>query len=276
MYNNIPFLIKLYHLFIKCDKRDKMTKEVLYMQRYFIEEQIHNQTTLTISKEDLYHIKKVMRGKKGDTIICIDTCGINYQCSIIDIETGLVHIDSLLPNDSELDVDVTLVYAMPKGDKFEFVLQKATELGVKQIVPLFSNRCVVKLDYNKFEKKKQRYQKIVKEASEQSYRNFIPKIEDSITMQDLSKYVGDINIVAYEETAKLGQHDNLYKGLKKVLPGQKITVIVGAEGGFDKEEIEQMEAIGFMRCSLGKRILRSETAPLYILSVIGFNREVQK
>lgn len=263
-------------MFVKYVKRDKMTKGVLHMQRYFINEQIYNQTTLTMTKEDLYHIKKVMRSKKGDSIVCIDKQGINYQCSIVDIETGVVHVDTVVSNDSELDVDVTLIYAMPKGDKFEFVLQKATELGVKQIVPLFSNRCVVKLDKNKFEKKIVRYQKIVKEASEQSYRNIIPEVKDSITIKELSNYLGDINLVAYEETAKLGQHGNLSKALKQVLPGQKITVIVGSEGGFDEDEVEEMETLGVVRCSLGKRILRSETAPLYILSVIGFNREVQK
>lgn len=246
------------------------------MQRYFIEEQVHDQKTITMSKEDLYHIKKVMRGKNGDTIVCIDSNGINYLCDIIDIETGEVMIQSLVSNDSELDVDVTLVYAMPKGDKFEFVLQKATELGVKQIVPLFSNRCVVKIDKDKFEKKKQRYQKIVKEASEQSYRNFIPEIKDCITIKEVSNYLGDINIVAYEETAKLGQHENLAKALNQLTKGQKITVIVGAEGGFDKQEVEEMEKLGVVCCSLGKRILRSETAPLYILSVIGYNQEVLK
>ena len=245
------------------------------MQRYFIKEVVNKGQSFLINQEDLHHLKKVMRNKNGDCILCIDPLGNNYQCHIEDIDTGKIIVNHKIINDSELDVEVTLVYAMPKGDKFEFVLQKATELGVKRIIPLLSNRCVVKMDKDKFSKKKIRFEKIVKEASEQSYRNCIPEIMDMVTIKEISMYLGDYTLVAYEETAKQGNHGNLSKVLQQVKPKDKITVIVGSEGGFDESEIELMEIMGIQRCSLGKRILRSETAPLYMLSVIGFSREVQ-
>lgn len=245
------------------------------MQRYFIKEVVEEHTSFFIEQEDLHHLKKVMRNKNGDCILCIDPLGTNYQCHIENIEIGKIVVDKKIINDSELDVEVTLVYAMPKGDKFEFVLQKAAELGVKRIVPLLSNRCVVKLGKDKFTKKKVRFQKILKEASEQSYRNFIPEITDMITIKELPIYLGDYNVVAYEETAKQGNHGTLSKVLQQIKALDKVVIIVGSEGGFEEKEIATMEMMGIQRCSLGKRILRSETAPLYMLSVIGFSREVQ-
>lgn len=246
------------------------------MQRYFINEDLKDKQQCMMTSDDLHHIKKVMRQKNGDSIICIDTFGVNYHCHIEDIDTGVIAIDTSFVNDSELDIDVTLVYALPKGDKFELVLQKATELGVTRIVPLLTNRCVVKMDKERFVKKKPRFLKIVKEASEQSYRNHIPSIEDMITLKEISSYIDQYAVVAYEETAKQGKHGNFYHVLSKLKSKDKLTIIVGSEGGFDPEEIELLETMGIVSCSLGKRILRSETAPLYMLSVIGYSREVAK
>lgn len=244
------------------------------MQRYFINEDLKNKNDLLLPADDLHHVKKVMRNQNGDEIICLDINGLVYHCEIEDIEQGLVKIKETIAENNELDVEVTLVYALPKGDKFELVLQKATELGVSKIVPLLSRRCVVKTDENKFAKKMSRYQKILKEAAEQSRRNKIPEIVNVIKLNQLNEYLGDVNLVAYEEVAKIGEHLALKQGLDSLKPGAKITVIVGSEGGFDQEEITKMETLGIKACSLGKRILRSETAPLYLLSVIGYAREI--
>lgn len=246
------------------------------MQRYFIKEDLKDKQQFIIESEDLHHIKKVMRQKNGDAIICIDLTGENYHCHIKDIESGLIAIDDNFMNDSELDIEVTLIYALPKGDKFEFVLQKATELGVTRIVPLVTNRCVVKMDKERFAKKKPRFLKIVKEASEQSYRNHIPSISDMITLKEIEPYISQHALVAYEETAKLKEHGNFHTVLSKLKAHDRLTIIVGSEGGFDQEEIHMLENMGVLSCSLGKRILRSETAPLYMLSVIGYSREVAK
>ncbi len=166
---------------------------------------------------------------------------------------------------------------LPKGDKFEFVLQKACELGVHHIIPLSSKRCVVKLTKDKFNKKLPRYQKILKEASEQSGRNRIPSIEEVKTIKELKPYLKDYNLVAYEETAKQHEHGELFHTLQQLKAGDQLLIIVGCEGGFDESEIQELNEMGVKCCSLGNRIfLRSETAPLYLMSVIGYSRELTK
>ena len=246
------------------------------MQRYFINDDLTNKDSLTLPSDDLYHLKTVMRSKNDDKIICIDITGQVYICVIENVETGLIKILEKSNENNELDIDITLIYALPKGDKFELVLQKATELGVSKIVPFMSRRCVVKSDKNKFSKKLIRYKKILKEAAQQSRRNIIPEIENLIKLDEINEYLGDCNLVAYEEKSKDNEDFVLKQCLMQLQPGNKMTIIVGSEGGFDLEEIAIMEAMGIKACSLGKRILRSETAPLYLLSVIGFSREIDK
>jgi 16S rRNA (uracil1498-N3)-methyltransferase len=242
------------------------------MQRYFISEK--KQEMMYLEPGDIHHSKKVMRNNVGDKVVGIDKIGNNYICEIVNVDIGEIKILEKIDNETELDVFVTLIYALPKGDKFELVLQKSTELGVSRIVPLQTNRCVIKTNQEKFAKKKVRYQKIVKEASEQSYRNRIPIIEDVISIHDINKYISTYNIVAYEEDAKVGEQKQLANTLTQLQSGDSITIIVGCEGGFDEQEIQIMQSMGVQSCSLGKRILRSETAPIYMLSVIGYIREL--
>ena len=177
------------------------------MQKYFIDDQLTYDQQFQINETDHHHIRNVMRNHDGDHIICIDTKHQPYLCCIENVNQGTVKVIEALDIDNELDVEVTLIYALPKGDKFELVLQKACELGVTRIIPLQSRRCVVKMTAEKMAKKLPRYQKILKEASEQSGRNRIPDIENVITVKDISSYLGDINLVAYEETAKQKGYD---------------------------------------------------------------------
>lgn len=246
------------------------------MQRYFINEDLIDKQDLVLSADDLHHLKNVMRSKNGDEITCIDINGQVYFCVIVDIDQGLIKIIKKIDENNELDVEVTLIYALPKGDKFELVLQKATELGVSKIVPLLTQRCVIKTDKVKFAKKLTRYEKILKEAAQQSRRNKIPQIVNVIKLDEINNYLGTYNLVAYEEKAKVGEHFVLKQYLDKLKSNDKITIIVGSEGGFEQKEIELLESMGICACSLGKRILRSETAPLYMLSVIGYAREIGK
>lgn len=248
----------------------------IVMQRYFINEDLKNKKNLILSADDLHHLKNVMRSRNGDEITCIDINGQVYSCMIDEVEQGSIKIIKEIDENNELDVEITLIYALPKGDKFELVLQKATELGVSRIVPLLTQRCVVKTDKIKFEKKLARYQKILKEAAQQSRRNKIPQIVNVIKLAEISEYLGTYNLVAYEEKAKRGERLALKQCLDKLESNDKITIIVGSEGGFEEKEIEMMEALKISSCSLGKRILRSETAPLYMLSIIGYAREIGK
>lgn len=244
------------------------------MQRYFIDEQCIKGNQIIIDAYNHKHMQRVMRYRNGDQVVCILPTSQTYIYEIIDIEQGILQQKEELIENHELDVDVTLIYGLPKNDKFEFVLQKATELGVKRIVPFLSKRSIIKTNQASFSKKQGRYMRILKEASEQSYRQVIPQLMPLATLQDLSKYLSDVNLVAYEESSKQGEHRQLYTSLS--IPYHTITIIVGPEGGFDQTEIDFMKTLGIKECSLGKRILRSETAPLYMLSVIGYTQELMK
>ncbi len=243
------------------------------MQRYFIEEL--NNDFFYLLEDDIHHLKHVMRNKNGDQIQCVASNQKVYLCEIEEIETGKIKVLKELNMDNELGVSVTLAYALPKGDKFEFVLQKACELGVDAIIPLMTNRSVVKTTPSKFEKKYERFNKILKGASKQSFRNKIPSIYPLMTILDLSQYMCDYNLVAYEENAKNNEMTVLKETLSKVQKGDSILIVVGPEGGFDTIEIEEMVNMGIKPCSLGKRILRSETAPLYMLSAISYALELK-
>ena len=242
------------------------------MQRYFISDECINNELVKADAIMHKHIAKVMRQKEGNRVICIDSHKHVYLCEIIDIEEGLLKIVETLDDNHELDVDVTLVYGLPKGDKFEKVIQKATELGVTRIVPFLSRRSLIKVDEKKWEKKAVRYQRIIQEAAEQSYRLIVPELTGCIKMNQLADYVSEVNLVAYEESAKEGEQSTFKQAMNRLTTS--ITIVVGPEGGFDEEEVEEMKKMGFEACGLGKRILRSETAPLYMLSVIGYEREL--
>ena len=230
------------------------------MQRYFIKNN-YRQNDIIIADDSMYkHMTQVMRMEKGEHVICIDEDKHVFLCEIIDLKQGLLQIKEELQENNELDVDVTLVYGLPKSDKFEFVIQKATELGVTRIVPLRASRSIVKMDETRFNKKKERFVRIAQE------------ITPPIQLSQLKDYLSEVNVVAYEEESKNGEHHAFTKALDAL--HTSITIIVGPEGGFDLQEVEKMQAMGVVPCSIGNRILRSETAPLYMLSVIGYRREL--
>lgn len=248
--------------------------QVIIMQRYFINGNLEELDEVILADDQKKHVEKVMRCRNGDQVICIDDYSHVYLCEIFDVHQGILNKVELLDEDHELDIDVTLIYGLPKSDKFEFVLQKSTELGVTRVVPFLSKRSIIKTDKKAFSKKYDRYNRILKEAAEQSYRLKVPVLEELISIKELDKYLSDINLVAYEEASKQGEKSNLQKALSSHY--QSITIIVGPEGGFDQSEIDYMKSLGIVECSLGKRILRSETAPVYMLSVIGYTRELMK
>lgn len=242
------------------------------MQRYFIENQLSVGKEFYLADDQKKHVEKVMRYHNGEHVICIDNSSHVFLCEIKEVREGLMIVKEEKEEEHELDVDVTLIYSLPKSDKFEFVLQKATELGVSRVVPLLSKRSIIKTDKKTFSKKYDRFHRIIKEACEQSYRLKKPVLEELISLKEIGNYLSDINLVAYEESSKQGEKSHFYEALSKDY--QSITIIVGPEGGFDQGEIDYMKSLGIVECSLGKRILRSETAPLYMLSVIGYTREL--
>lgn len=235
------------------------------MQRYFSS----SKQFLTLSDNDIHHIKNVMRCKISDTFeIVFDNkihiCEINslmpFEFKVVDINSSFV----------ELKNDVTLFYCLSKGDKNDFVVQKATELGVHKIVFLSSKRSVVRLNQNDFDKKKIRYEKIAKEAAEQSRRTIIPEIIGLYDVSDIpTSLLAKSNFVAYEsESGKTKKTMDFFSEISQ--KDDSVSILIGSEGGLEEKEISKLEEIGFKTISLGKRILRTETAAVYALSVLGF------
>lgn len=234
------------------------------MQRYFVTGDIDN---ISFSEGDIFHIQKVMRFKVGD-LIEIVLIGKVYLTKIDFINPLKVTIVKELSENRELDNEITLLYCLPKGDKLDLVIQKATELGVKNIVGVISSRTIVKIDEKDKKRKIERFNKIIKEAAEQSKRAFLPSFLDVIDYKDISKYKSKHNFIAYEGEA-LNQN-TLFENLNAIKKYETISIIVGAEGGFSPSEVEFANENDFKNVSLGKLILRSETAAIYFLSVLSF------
>lgn len=252
------------------------------MQRYFIEESQWTNERVTIT-EDAHHIIRVMRYEIGDKIICVHPNGKAAECEIIELDeagkTVLATISSWLQSDSELPVNVTILQSLPKGSKLDLIIQKGTELGATQFVLYESDRSLVKWNHKKRDNRLQRYQKIAKEASEQSGRTVIPEI---IYIENIEQYIKDdmlensIKLLAYEEEAKRRNHTSLYSELSKTHENKHILVVIGPEGGFSPEEVSLFSDHKFTPVRLGKRILRTETASLYVLASISYHLEEMK
>ncbi|MGC4375978.1 16S rRNA (uracil(1498)-N(3))-methyltransferase [Fictibacillus sp. Mic-4] len=248
------------------------------MQRYFVKPEQKSDTFVTIAGDDANHIEKVMRMSIGDKIICSDGKSPAVLCEIANINREVVNarILSEIEQISELPISVTIAQGLPKGDKLDFIVQKGTELGASSFLPFSSTRCIVKWDEKKGEKKTARLQKIAKEAAEQSHRSFIPDVLLPVSFQQLLKDAQryDIKIVAYEEEAKTGETRQLHKTLNAAKKGQSLLCVIGPEGGLTDNEVQALRESGFIACGLGPRILRTETASLYLLSALSYHFEL--
>lgn len=233
------------------------------MQRYFVNEVINDRPQF--DKEQTHHILNVMRMKVNDEIT-IAYEGKAYLCKISKTSPLEVNIVKDLNEEHELKNDVTLLYCLPKGEKLELVVQKATELGVKEIILVQSERCIAKITKENKDKKLLRLNKIALEASEQSKRTKVPEINKVIQYKELNKLDFDHKFIAYENEDSVTFKEHL----ENIKEGESIALLVGAEGGFSVKEVEDAKLIGYKSISLGKRILRSETAVFYGLSAIGF------
>ncbi len=224
------------------------------MQQFFTNETLEINQEYLLNSDILYQMKKVLRASDGYEFRLVDNNAHIFLCTLKD---GKALVIKDLNENNELDVDITVVLSLIKNDKFDFALQKLTELGVKRIVPYIAKRSVVKPGKNN--NKLNRFNSIVREASEQCHRNIIPEVCDYASFKDLEKYKSELNLIAYEKETV---------SLKNLSNHKSITYIIGPEGGFEKEEYEKIVELGFDSISLGKRILRAETAAIYLSSVI--------
>ncbi len=230
------------------------------MQQVFIDRSLDINDRYEFDEHNAHHLKNVLKIKK-DTIIRLvyqDSYLAKIEYDNNKIYARVIEIDN---NVNELDCEVILVQSLIRKDNFELVLQKACELGVSKIIPLISSRCVA-LDKN-FDTKKLRYQKIMKSACEQSKRNNVAVIDDVCTINELD-VDASLKMVAFEnEKYSASKISQLYDKQKSIV------IVIGPEGGFSDDEIKVLTDKGYQCVSLGSRILRSETASLYALSVLG-------
>lgn len=252
---------------------------MIQMQRYFVDAANWLEHKV-ILEQDAHHIIRVMRYQVGDNIICVHPNGKVARCEIFEInETEnivVVTIAEWLETDSELPVHVTILQSLPKGSKLDLIIQKGTELGAAQFILFQSEHSVVKWDDKKRNNRLQRFEKIVKEASEQSGRTIVPQIhftDDVVSFVETYTNSTIIKLLAYEEEAKVQREGSLFSELQKVKAGDHIIVCVGPEGGFHRDEVTFYKENGFVPVRLGKRILRTETAALYALACISYHVE---
>lgn len=239
------------------------------MQQYFIDSILDLEQRVQFNAEQSHHIMRVVRMKKDD-VVRVSDANHNLFSVRLDMDSKQAYgiVEARIHDDTKSRVEITLVQGMIKGEKWDYLLQKASELGVCKIVPLISSRCVVKIQDEKLDKKLQRWNKITLEACEQCKRSTPVIVREPISMKDVKNVMSDLNLIAYENTDAI--HDKLYRVLEKYPSCKSITCVIGSEGGFSEDEVKDLLNVGFLKISLGTRILRAETAALSIINNIDF------
>lgn len=235
------------------------------MPRFFTNEIDENNITLTGS--DAVHVGRSLRMKPGEPLtVCCG--GIDYNCEISEITSDTVYLSlkEKVVCAAEPNIEVTLFQAVPKMDKLEYIIQKSVELGVSRIVPMLTRRCVSRPDERDFAKKLARLNKIAAEAAKQSGRGIIPQVTPIVSYKKALEMMKELdrNVLLYEEEGGVSFGEADLTGAKT------IGLVIGSEGGFDREEAEACTAVGAAQVWLGKRILRCETAPITALSILMF------
>lgn len=246
------------------------------MYHFFVEPSQIGEKDIVITGPDVNHIKNVIRLKPGDEIsVSNGVDGRDYRCGIVAITEDEVQCElRFIKEDAvELPAKVYLFQGLPKGDKMEFIIQKMVELGVYEIIPVAMQRCVVKLDDKKAKSKITRWQGIAEAAAKQSKRDVIPVIGNLMTLKEALQEAADyeVSMMPYENAEGMEYTRNL---LGEIRPGQRVAIFIGPEGGFDESEVEAALSMGTKPVTLGRRILRTETAGLAILSMLVYVLEV--
>ncbi len=230
------------------------------MQQYFAKDK-----NLTLEDGDYHHIKNVMKMKTGDLIKVVYD-GITYTCRLTKIcDKSLFEVVENQEKKNK-EYHVSVAFSLIKEQRLDYLLQKCTESGVDELIPINTARSVVKIKQEKMKSKKDRWKKICKEASEQSFRQNIPFISDILSLKELSKKDYDLKLLcSLNKNTK-----NIKKVLQKNNKCDKILIVIGPEGGFDSKEEEYLIQNDFLSVSLGDGVLRAETAPVVALSMINY------
>lgn len=234
-----------------------------------------NDKSVTIVGPDVNHIKNVLRMKEGEELdVCTGQDGKVYRCGIAAFEEGQIKCELrfVKEDDVELPVKIYLFQGLPKGDKMELIIQKAVELGVYRIIPVTTKRCVVRLDEAKAAAKVKRWQGIAEAAAKQSRRGVIPEVSPVMSFSQALDLASDkdVRLIPYEFAEGMEETRELIGGIKK---GQSVAIFIGPEGGFEPQEIQAAVDKGIRPVTLGRRILRTETAGMTVLAWIGYVTE---
>ncbi len=238
------------------------------MYHFFVEEKQVNGENAYISGSDVNHIVNVLRMKIGEELLISVKGDWDYLCKIEEIENDRVNLKVLESMEQrELPIKLTLLQGIPKSDKLEMIIQKATELGVSNIIPVKTNRVVVKIDEKKTQAKVNRWNAIAQSAAKQSKRSIIPKVLNPQTLDNALEIVKDygVKLLPYENADGIKKTKDILNSLDSK---NNIAVFIGPEGGFEEAEVKKSTDSGFEVITLGKRILRTETAGLALLSNI--------
>lgn len=244
------------------------------MYQFFVPPENIQGNRVVITGEDVNHIKNVLRMKEGEEIaVSNGEDGKEYRCGILELgEEILCELRFIKEDDIELPSKITLFQGLPKADKMELIVQKAVELGVYEVVPISMKRCVVKLDDKKQKSKISRWQSIAEAAAKQSKRSIIPQVHSVMTMKQALAYAKEMDmvLVPYEMADDMTKTREIIESIK---PGMHIGFFIGPEGGFDEGEIQSAMDEGAVPITLGKRILRTETAGFTVLSILMYHLE---
>ena len=247
------------------------------MNRFFGKSENITEKRIVIDGQDVNHMKNVLRLKVGEQVMINGGDNKDYLCTIAEYQGDIVNLDvvEIVDSDRELSAKICLFQGLPKGDKMELIIQKCVELGVNEIVPVAMKRCVVKLDDKKAESKIKRYQSISESAAKQSNRSIIPQINRVMSFKEAIEYAKgmDIAIVPYELCEGM---DTFKNALSMITTGKTVGVFIGPEGGFEPTEISYALENGITPVSLGRRILRTETAGMTVMSIIMYHLEIQE
>lgn len=238
------------------------------MYHFFVSEEQINGENAYIEGSDVNHIANVLRMKPGEELLISVRGDWDYLCKIVDIETDRVNLKALESMEQrELPVNITLLQGIPKSDKLEMIIQKAVELGASEIIPVKTKRVVVKIDEKKVDTKVNRWNAIAESAAKQSKRSIIPKVHEPMSIDNALEIVKDfgVKLIPYENADGIDKTRKILDNMDKT---KNIAVFIGPEGGFEESEVERIKNSGFEVITLGKRILRTETAGLALLSNI--------
>ena len=241
------------------------------MHRFFVEPSQIGEKEIVITGPDVNHIRNVLRMRAGEELLAAEGQGSEYRCILRELQDSEIRAEICrkLSGSAELSSRITLFQGLPKSDKMDLIIQKCVELGVFRIVPVTTKRTVVKLDAKKEESRRKRWTAVSESAAKQSGRGIIPEISGVQSFREAVEEAGELDVclIPYEKAENMARTREILSGIPA---GASIGVFIGPEGGFEEEEVREAMEAGARPITLGRRILRTETAGMAVLAMLGY------